>query len=127
MDKTNKKILIIDDNPSTVETLKMILETEGYETAGAYNGEVGVKKAISLHPDLIMLDLMLPDIDGYKVCEKIKNNPEIKDIPVVILTGKDKGDDFDRAMEKDADWYIVKPYKVEHLLKVFRRLIEKDE
>ena len=115
----SKKVLIIDDSVDTVEMLEMILKDEGYDVIIAYVGEIGVKKAKEENPDLIILDVMLPGIDGFQVCEKIKSDPDTKDIPIIMLTGKDMGDDFDKA----ADCYIKKPYDIEHLLKVFDKLL----
>ncbi len=119
-----KKILIVDDDVQAVEMLSMILQDKGYEVIPAYVGELGYKKALEHRPDIILLDITLPGMDGYQVCEQIKHNPETSDIPVVMLTGKDMGESFDRAMEKKADWYVVKPYNIEHLMKVFEKLAD---
>ncbi len=118
-----KKILVVDDNSQAVEMLTMILEDNGFNVIKAYEGESGLLKTREQKPDLIILDIRLPDIDGFQVCEEIKNDPDVFHIPVVMLTGKDKGDDFDKAMNKKADWYIIKPYDVGHLLKVVDKLL----
>lgn len=125
MKENNKKILIVDDNLETIKMLQMILEDKGYQIITAYTGKKCLEKVKEEKIELIILDIMLPGIDGYQVCEKIKTNLDTKDIPVIMLTGKDMGDDFDKAMEKKADWYVVKPYSVEHLLKVMDKLIKK--
>ncbi len=116
------KILIVDDNKIQVKTLKGVLLKEGYDVITAYDGEVGLIKAKELKPDLIFLDIKMPGMDGYEMCEKLKSDKETKDIKIVMLTGKDMGDDFDEAMKKDADWYIVKPYSFEHVFKVMEKL-----
>ena len=118
-----KNILVVDDNSQAVEMLTMILEDNGFNVIKAYEGESGLLKTREQKPDLIILDIRLPDIDGFQVCEEIKNDPDVFHIPVVMLTGKDKGDDFDKAMNKKADWYIIKPYDVGHLLKVVDKLL----
>ncbi|MBN2408001.1 MAG: response regulator [Elusimicrobia bacterium] len=123
----NKQILIIDDNRQAVDMLQLILEEKGYSVSSAYEGESGLAKIKEKKPDLIVLDVGLPGIDGYQVCETVKSDPVTGNIPIVMLTGRDMGSDFDKAMEKKADWYIVKPYNIEHLLKVFDKLIEKDQ
>lgn len=123
MDYDKKKILIVDDNPQSVEMLQIILEDEGFAVITAYVGEIGLKKATEEKPDILILDIMLPGMDGYQVCEAVKNNPDTGNIPIIMLTGKDMGDDFEKAMEKRADWYVVKPYNIEHLLGVIRKLI----
>lgn len=127
MPENRKKLLLIDDNIQTIEMLQIILEDEGYEVITAYVGEDGLKKTAEEKPDLVILDVMLPGMNGYQVCEKIKNNPDTKDIPVIMLTGRDTGNDFDKAMEKKADWYVVKPYNIEHLLGVMKKLIKNNE
>lgn len=119
-----KKILIIDDSPCVVSTLKGILQKENFDVSIAYVGKVGLEKIKTERPDLVVLDILLPDMDGYQVCEKIKQDFQTKDIPIVMLTGKDMGEDFDEAMSKKADWYIVKPYNPPHLLKVLKKLLK---
>lgn len=124
MSQKRKRILIIDDSPTVIKMLQIVLESKDYEVITAYDGETGLKKVYSDKPDIVILDIMLPDIDGYEVCERIKNNANSKDIPVIMLTAKDMGEDFNKAMEKKADWYIVKPYDVEHLIRVINTLTE---
>lgn len=123
----NKKVLIIDDNPTLATTLQMILELKGFTIITASDGIAGLNKVMEEMPDIIILDIMLPGMDGYQVCEKVKANPNTKDIPVIMLTGKDTGEDFDKALEKKADWYIVKPYNIDHLMSVFDKLLKNKE
>lgn len=118
-------ILIVEDNPQTVKLIKFILEKEDYSTISAKDGEEGLQMAREKKPDLIVLDLMLPGMDGYRVCEILKANPNTKGIPVLVLTALDTGADFEKALEKKADWYITKPFEPQHLLKRVNYLIEK--
>ncbi|MCK7470104.1 MAG: response regulator [Desulfomicrobium escambiense] len=81
----NKKVLIVDDEPDIVETLKFILETEGLDCISAYDGEDALNKAKTEKPDLIILDVMLPKINGYKICRLLKFDAKYKNIPVLML------------------------------------------
>jgi len=119
------KVLIIEDNPQTVKLVKFILGKNDYSTISAKDGEEGLRMAREKKPDLIILDLMLPEMDGYQVCETLKANPETSEIPVLVLTALDTGPDFEKALEKKADWYIAKPFEAQHLLKRVNYLIEK--
>ena len=118
-------ILIVEDDTQTVKLIKFILEKEDYSTISAKDGEEGLQMAGERKPDLIVLDLMLPGMDGYRVCEILKANPNTKEIPILVLTALDTGADFEKALEKKADWYITKPFEPQHLLKRVNYLIEK--
>jgi len=118
-------ILIVEDDHQTMKLIKFILEKEHYSTISAKDGEEGLQMAREKKPDMIVLDLMLPGMDGYRVCEILKANPVTKEIPVIVLTALDTGADFEKALEKKADWYITKPFEPQHLLKRVNYLIEK--
>ena len=81
-----KKILIVDDDPDLVEAVTMILESKNYTVAAAYGGVEGLQKAKSEEPDLIVLDVMMPDKDGYAVCKELKADPKLGKIPILLLT-----------------------------------------
>jgi len=122
---SKEKVLIVEDNPQAVKLVKFILEKNDYSTISAKDGEEGLRMARERKPDLIILDLMLPEMDGYQVCESLKADPDTKEIPIIVLTALDTGPDFEKALEKKADWYITKPFEAQHLLKRVTYLIEK--
>ncbi len=122
---SKKNILIVEDDPQTVKLVRFILEKNNYSTILANDGGQGLRIAREKKPDLVILDLMLPGMDGYRVCEALNNDPNTKEIPVLVLTALDTGADFEKALEKKADWYITKPFEAQHLLKRVNYLIEK--
>ncbi len=111
-----KKILIIEDESALQKTLGEVLSQQGYEVLSALNGEIGLKLAQSKKPDLILLDLILPKIHGFDVLKKIKDNPETKEIPVIVLTNLESIKDIKKAIELGATTYLVKAnYSLEEL------------
>lgn len=114
-----KKILVIDDLPENVFMLQDRLEHEGYEVITAYNGSTGIEKALSELPDLILLDVMMPDITGIEVCRKLVNDPKTKNIPIILVTAKSGADDIKEGLEAGAFDYIKKPFnRIELLARV---------
>ena len=111
-----KKILIIEDESVLQKTLGEVLSQQGYEILSALDGEVGLKLAQSKKPDLILLDLILPKIHGFDVLKKIKDNPETKEIPVIVLTNLESIEDIEKAIKLGATTYLVKAnYSLEEL------------
>jgi len=110
-----KKVLLIEDSRTDAEAAKEQLEKEGLEVNVAGSGQAGLKKAIDIKPDLVVLDLILPDADGYEICRRIKKEKALKNTIVVILSIKDTVSDITRAFEAGADDYVVKP-PVNHFL-----------
>ena len=109
-----KKILIIEDEKDMVTGLKFNLEARDYTVIAAYDGEAGYKKALSEKPDLVILDLMLPKLNGYEVCKILKK--EIPDLPIIMLTAKSQEAEIVTGLELGADDYITKPFSVLELL-----------
>ena len=104
-----KRILLVDDEPLIIKGLKYTLEQEGYETLAAYDGEEALEYAKACEYDLVLLDVMLPKLDGFQVCQQIR---EFSDVPIIMLTAK--GDDMDKilGLEYGADDYITKPFNI---------------
>jgi len=113
----SKKILIVDDEVDLVETVRFPLEMEGYHVLVSYNGEDALNQARKENPDLILLDLMLPNLDGYKVCRLLKSDDRYKHIPILMLTAKSQEKDMALGMETGANEYITKPFDIRDLLK----------
>jgi two-component system alkaline phosphatase synthesis response regulator PhoP len=111
-----KKILVIDDEIDLVETLRFPLETEGFHVLVSYNGEDGLNQARKENPDLILLDLMLPKLDGYKVCRLLKFDERYKHIPIFMLTAKTQEKDKILGKETGADEYLTKPFDLDELI-----------
>lgn len=122
-----EKILIVDDQPEITDLIRFILKKQNYESVIAFNGSEGLSKARSEMPDLILLDITMPDMSGYEVCEKLKSDPATAQIPIIMLTARDMGEDFEKAMEKKADWYITKPFDPKHLLKRIAYLLQRSK
>lgn len=113
---SKEKVLIVDDEEHIVELLKFNLEACGYETVTAFNGLEAVRCAENERPNLILLDLMLPEIDGLEVCKRIRGNKELKNTSIIMLTAK--GEELDKilGLELGADDYITKPFSVRELI-----------
>ncbi len=111
-----EKILVVDDEKDIIELLQYNLEKEGYRISCAYSGEKCLENVKIELPDLILLDLMLPEIDGLDVCKFLKNNPQTSHIPIIMLTAKGEETDIVLGLELGADDYITKPFKVRELL-----------
>jgi len=114
-----KRILVIDDLPENVFLLQDRLENEGYEVITAYEGKSGLNKAISEQPDLVLLDIMMPDITGLDVCKKLVNTEETAHIPIILVTAKIEAEDIKEGLEAGAFDYIKKPFnRIELLARV---------
>lgn len=119
-----KKILIVDDEKDLVETVVFQLQEAGYEVVSAYDGQEGLSKAQKEKPDLIVLDLMLPKMDGYKVCGLLKADTRYNKIPVIMFTAKAQESDKKLGQEVGAEAYITKPFEQEILLGKIKELLK---
>jgi len=116
MNNHDIKILIVDDQPSNLRFLSKILLAQGYQVKRAISGQLGLNSAISYPPDLILLDIMMPDMDGYEVCQKLKNTEKTVSIPVIFLSGLDEIENKVKAFKVGAIDYITKPFQIEEVL-----------
>jgi two-component system alkaline phosphatase synthesis response regulator PhoP len=117
------KILVVDDEVNITQILEFSIGSEGFEVITAQNGEEAIEKARREQPDLIILDVMMPKIDGYEACRILKANPLTKNIPVVLLTAKGRDIDKRLGMEVGATDYIVKPFSPNRLVERINQLL----
>ncbi len=120
-----KKILIIEDNPEVRENIEEILELSGYDTDSAPDGKIGVEKALTNPPDLILCDIMMPVLDGFGTLNILSKKPATSEIPFIFLTAKSEKEDFRRGMNLGADDYVTKPFYKDELLQVIETRLKK--
>lgn len=118
-----KKILLVDDEPDALEIYAMRLEISGYEVITTDDGEKALEAAKRLRPDLIVLDLMLPKIEGYDVCRILKFDDDFKNIPIVILSALSQSADRQKAVQAGANSYFVKPVDFKLLIQSIEELL----
>lgn len=119
-----KKILIIEDEKDLVDALTLRLQANGYDCIAAYDGSEGLMKAKKEKPDLIILDLMLPKIDGFKVCGLLKFDEKYKNIPIIMLTARAQESDIELGREVCANAYIIKPFDAKVLVGKIKELLK---
>lgn len=107
-----KKILVVDDNEDSRELVKKILKKHGYEIIEAVDGEDAIVKAVAYRPDLILMDISIPKIDGYEVTKRLKSRVDFKEIPIIAFTAHAMKGDQEKALEAGCDGYISKPINV---------------
>lgn len=130
---TQAKILVVDDDPDLVESVKTVLESKSYQVVVAYNGKEGLQKVVDEKPDLIILDVIMPEKDGFAVCKELKENPHyyfFSKIPVLLLTVFPGGMEQTKlplsvGMTTEAEDYIQKPFEPDELLKRAEALLKK--
>tara|TARA_B100000780_G_scaffold215504_1_gene154883 strand:+ start:1535 stop:1924 length:390 start_codon:yes stop_codon:yes gene_type:complete len=117
------KVLIVDDEPNIIMSLDFLIRKEGYELFIARNGSEAMETLRDVYPDLVILDIMMPDIDGYKVCKFIKQSLTHSHTKVVFLSAKSKAEDIQKGLDLGADLYITKPFSTRHLMKEIKNLL----
>jgi two-component system alkaline phosphatase synthesis response regulator PhoP len=114
------RILVIDDESEITEIVETFLKDAGYQVMIENSSVMGIERAKNFKPDLILLDIMMPFMDGYEVCDELKKNKETENIPVIFLTGKDAKSDEGRSFRVGGDMYIKKPFSCDRLLEIVR-------
>lgn len=121
-----KKILVIDDEPELVKAIEVRLKASGYEVGVAYDGLAGIEKVKEVKPALILLDIIMPGIDGYEVAEKLLSDPVAKDIPIVIFTASQQRELESKCRELGITDFIKKPFETTDLLDVVNKILKKE-
>ena len=118
-----KRILIVDDEPNIVTSLEYLMKREGFEVQVAVDGEAGLKAAAASAPDLVLLDIMLPKMNGFEVCERLRAHPASRGMKIVMLTAKGRQADTARGMAAGADLYVTKPFSTRELVAQVKQLL----
>jgi DNA-binding response OmpR family regulator len=118
------RILVVDDEPDLIRVLEFGLKASGYAVEVAADGQEGLKKAREIKPDVILLDLMLPKLDGYKVCRLLKFDDRFKHIPIIILSARTQEGDQTLALEMGANRFVTKPYDFTEILGYIETLLK---
>lgn len=120
------KILVVDDNQEIVDLIGEQFRLKGYNVVSANNGQEALAKVYQDKPDLILLDIMMPMIDGYEICKTLKTNEETKNIPVILITVKGNESDIEKGFEVRADGYVVKPFEINELTEFAEKFLNKE-
>jgi DNA-binding response OmpR family regulator len=119
------KILVVDDEPNIAELLEIDLDSAGYEVIIAYNGKEALERVKEIRPDLILLDVMMPELNGFQTCEILRKDEDNISIPIIMLTAQDDESEISKALELGADDYAIKPVKKNELFKKIEKLLFK--
>ncbi len=119
------KVLVVDDEENIIEFIKLGLRYEGFQVESASDGEQGVTLAQRINPDLVILDVMMPGIDGLEVCRRLRNNPTTSNVPILMLTAKDEVSDRIAGLRTGADDYLTKPFNFDELLERIKAILRR--
>jgi len=117
------RILIADDEPNIVLALEFLMKKEGYEVQTVSDGEDALHAIEKSPPDLILLDIMMPKLDGYEVCQRIRSDPSMKDIVIIMLTAKGREVEREKGLALGADFYITKPFSTREVVQKVREVL----
>jgi|SRR5262245_11494442 len=118
------RVMIVEDEPHIVLSLEILLQRAGYETATAADGDESLALIRQLHPDVVVLDIMLPKRNGYEVCQALKADPDLRSIPVIMLSAKGQEVEILKGLELGASAYIAKPFGNAEILEAIRAALE---
>ena len=126
-ERTMSRILVVDDEPHIRQILKFTLEKAAYQVFCAADGEEALEKMAEVKPSLILLDVMMPKMDGFEVCRKMRQDFALSQIPVIMLTAKGQEEDIVRGLNLGADDYVTKPFSIKELLARSRAFLRRQE
>jgi len=118
-----KRVLIVDDEPNIVAALEFLLHKNGYAVKVAANGEEALAQLDAFKPDLVLLDVMMPKVSGYEVCQRMRSQPQWRDIKIVILSAKGREVEVSKGMSLGADLYVTKPFSSTELVATIDKLL----
>lgn len=116
--------MIVDDDKDIVRLMKVLLSSRGYSTITASDGSYALEKVILEKPDIILLDIDMPEMNGFEVLQRVKENPATKRIPVIMLTASSETHSFEKAVDKKVDRYVAKPFKTKFLMEKIEEVLE---
>jgi len=119
-----QRILIVDDEPSIIVPLQFLMQQNGYETAVAFSGEEAMESIVAKTPDLVLLDIMLPIVDGFEVCQRVRENQEWHNIRIILLTAMGGEANVAKGMALGADAYITKPFSNAEVIRKVKELLK---
>ena len=119
-----KRVLIADDEPNIVTTLEFLMEQAGFEVRVARDGHEAIELAATFEPDLILLDVMMPALSGYQVCQRLKSDPKLQHVHVLMLSAKGRDVEVSKGLELGADAYVTKPFSTRELVAKVRSLLD---
>ncbi|HSF40694.1 MAG TPA: response regulator [Thermoanaerobaculia bacterium] len=120
-----RHVLIVDDEPNIVLSLEFLLRQQGYEVSVARDGNAALAAAEERRPDLIVLDVMLPGLDGFEVCRRLRESAELAGLKILLLTARGRDVERVRGLEEGADAYVTKPFSTRDLMKTVAELLER--
>src|SRR5881296_2216043 len=122
-----RRILIADDEPDIVTSLEFLMRGDDYEVRVARNGEEALQLAESFRPDIVVLDVMMPQRSGFEVCQKIRENPILRDVKIIMLTAKGREVEKEKGLDLGANAYVTKPFSTKELMNTVRGLLPRSE
>ena len=119
-----RKVLIVDDEPNIVVALEYLMRQNGFEVRAARNGDEAIAAVADFRPDLVLLDVMMPEKDGYQVAQKIRDNPDFAGLKILMLTAKGRETEISKGMAVGADAYVTKPFSTLDLVAQVKRMLD---